>query len=318
MSFIKIVPLGAGQDVGRSCVLVSLGGKNIMFDCGVHMGFQDLRKFPDFTYICKNIKGDGQAEIERYIDCIAITHFHLDHSGGLPYLTEIVGYNGPIFMTYPTKAITPVLLNDLVKVVGDKQMSETASFNVTTTYPEMYSVDDVKKCMKKVTAIQIHQTVHVEKDFSITAYYAGHVLGAAMFLLRVGELSVLYTGDYNMTPDRHLGAAWVDKIYPDVLITESTYATTIRDSKRARESDFLKKVHDCVSNGGKVLIPSFALGRAQELCILLETYWERMSLKIPVYFSAGLTSKANDYYKLFINWTNQKLKQTFVKRLGFI
>jgi integrator complex subunit 11 len=117
-----------------------------------------------------------------------------------------------------------------------------------------------------------------------------------------------------MTPDRHLGAAWIDKVRPDVLITESTYATTIRDSKRARERDFLKKVHSCVASGGKVLIPSFALGRAQELCILLETYWERMNLKIPVYFSAGLTGKANHFYKLFINWTNQKLKQTFTKR----
>lgn len=346
---IKIVPLGAGQDVGRSCVLVSLGNKNIMFDCGVHMGFQDLRKFPDFTYICKNLKGDGQAALERYIDCVLITHFHLDHCGGLPYFTEIIGYNGPIYMTYPTKAIAPVLLNDFVKIASDRtpttQMTGGTSLSgteipssgmMTTTmtmdstvnaesssirsssssinYPDMYSFDDVTKCMRKVTGVQIHQTVQVDRDFTITAYYAGHVLGAAMFLVRVGDRSVLYTGDYNMTPDRHLGAAWVDHLCPDVLITESTYATTIRDSKRARERDFLKKVHDCVAQGGKVLIPTFALGRAQELCILLETYWERMNLKIPVYFSAGLTSKANYFYKLFINWTNQKLKQTFTKR----
>jgi len=73
-----------------------------------------------------------------------------------------------------------------------------------------------------------------------------------MFHIRVGHASVVYTGDYNMTPDRHLGAAWIDKVRPDVLITESTYATTIRDSKRARERDFLKKVHECVSQNGKV------------------------------------------------------------------
>ena len=113
------------------------------------------------------------------------------------------------------------------------------------------------------------------------------VLGAAMFHVRVGNASVVYTGDYNMTPDRHLGAAWIDKLRPDVLITESTYATTIRDSKRARERDFLRKVHECIAGGGKVLVPVFALGRAQELCILLDTYWERMNLKVPIYFSAG-------------------------------
>lgn len=79
----------------------------------------------------------------------------------------------------------------------------------------------------------------------------------------------------------------------------------------------MKNVHNCVSEGGKVLIPVFALGRAQELCILIETYWERMKLNVPVYFSAGLTERANDYYKLFISWTNQKIKKTFTDRNMF-
>lgn len=73
-----------------------------------------------------------------------------------------------------------------------------------------------------------------------------------MFHVRVGEETVVYTGDYNMTPDRHLGAAWIDKVRPDLLITETTYATTIRDSKRQREREFLKNIHSCVEKGGKV------------------------------------------------------------------
>lgn len=138
-----------------------------------------------------------------------------------------------------------------------------------------------------------------------------------MVQVKVGKLSCVYTGDYNMTPDRHLGAAWIDKCRPNLLITETTYATTIRDSKRCRERDFLLKVHDCVERGGKVLIPVFALGRAQELCILLETYWERMNLKVPIYFALGLTEKATNYYKMFITWTNEKIKKTFVQRNMF-
>lgn len=120
-----------------------------------------------------------------------------------------------------------------------------------------------------------------------------------------------------MTPDRHLGAAWIDKCRPNILISESTYATTIRDSKRCRERDFLKKVHDCVDRGGKVLIPVFALGRAQELCILLETYWERMNLKAPIYFAVGLTEKVTlieivnllNPLKLFSLFIGQQLLQ---------
>ncbi|GBB85194.1 hypothetical protein RclHR1_11750007 [Rhizophagus clarus] len=304
---IKVIPLGAGQDVGRSCILISIGDdstgiKNIMFDCGMHMGYNDERRFPDFSYISKSNRFTEQ------LDCIIVSHFHLDHCGALPYFTEMCGYEGPIFMTHPTKAICPILLEDYRKITVERK-GET----------NFFTSQMIKDCMKKVTAVNLHQTIKVngDDDLEIKAFYAGHVLGAAMFYVRVGTQSVVYTGDYNMTPDRHLGAAWIDKVRPDLLITESTYATTIRDSKRTRERDFLKKVHDCVSQGGKVLIPVFALGRAQELCILIETYWERNNLNVPVYFSAGMTEKANDYYKLFINWTNEKIKNTFVQRNMF-
>lgn len=99
-------------------------------------------------------------------------------------------------------------------------------------------------------------------DIKVTAYYAGHVLGAAMFSVECGGEKLVYTGDFNMTADRHLGSAWIDKIKPDVVLTETTYATTIRDSKRSREREFLKQVHETLDRGGKVLIPVFALGRA--------------------------------------------------------
>jgi len=300
MPEIKITPLGAGQDVGRSCILLSMGGKNIMLDCGMHMGFNDERRFPDFTYIAP------EGPLTSYIDCVIISHFHLDHCGALPYFTEMVGYTGPIYMTHPTKAIAPILLEDMRKVAVERKGESN-----------FFTSQNIKDCMKKVVAVTLHQSVMVDGQLEIKAYYAGHVLGAAMFWIRVGSQSVVYTGDYNMTPDRHLGAAWIDKCRPDLLISESTYATTIRDSKRCRERDFLKKIHECVDRGGKVLIPVFALGRAQELCILLETYWERMNLKVPVYFAVGLTEKANNYYKMFITWTNQKIRKTFVQRNMF-
>ncbi|CAG0893057.1 unnamed protein product [Darwinula stevensoni] len=299
MPDILVTPLGAGQDVGRSCILLQMGGKNIMLDCGMHMGYSDERKFPDFSYI-------GEGDLTDFLDCVIVTHFHLDHCGALPYFTEMVGYSGPIYMTHPTKAICPHLLEDMRKLSVDRKGDVN-----------MFTSQMIKDCMKKVTAVNLHQVVQVDPELQIKPYYAGHVLGAAMYLIQVGPLSVVYTGDYNMTPDRHLGAAWIDKCHPDLLITESTYATTIRDSKRCRERDLLKKLHDSIERGGKVLIPVFALGRAQELCILLETYWERMNLQVPIYFAVGLTEKANNYYKMFITWTNEKIRKTFVKRNMF-
>lgn len=300
MPQISVTPLGAGQDVGRSCILLTIGGKNVMLDCGMHMGFNDERRFPDFGYISQ------EGPLTDHLDCVIISHFHLDHCGALPYMTEMVGYTGPIYMTHPTKAICPILLEDFRKITVDRK-GETNFFTSAM----------IRDCMRKVVAVNLHQSVQVDEELEIKAYYAGHVLGAAMFHIRVGSQSVVYTGDYNMTPDRHLGAAWIDKCRPDLLITESTYATTVRDSKRCRERDFLTKVHDCIDKGGKVLIPVFALGRAQELCILLETYWERMNLRVPIYFAVGLTEKATNFYKMFITWTNQKIRKTFVQRNMF-
>ncbi|KAL4556000.1 hypothetical protein LXL04_038635 [Taraxacum kok-saghyz] len=146
-----------------------------------------------------------------------------------------------------------------------------------------------------VTAVDLKQNVQVDKDLQIRPYYAGHVLGAAMFYACVEDSGVVCTGDYNMTPDRHLGAAQIDRLQLDLLITESTYATTIRYSKYAREREFLKA----------------------ELCILLDDYWELMNLKVPIYFSAGLTIQANLYYKVLINWTSQKVKDTYATRNAF-
>ena len=96
MASIQVTPLGAGQDVGRSCLLVSIGGKHIMLDCGMHMGYNDDRRFPDFSYVTPGAVGPagsttGDAEnLTEHIDCVIISHFHLDHCGALPYMTEMV------------------------------------------------------------------------------------------------------------------------------------------------------------------------------------------------------------------------------------
>ncbi|GBG61410.1 hypothetical protein CBR_g20441 [Chara braunii] len=271
-----------------------------MFDCGMHMGYSDERRFPDFSSITKT------GNFTDVVDVVVITHFHLDHCGALPYFTEVCGYDGPIYMTYPTKALLPLMLEDYRKVMVERK-GETEQFNL----------QHIKQCLRKVSVLDQKQTVRIGPDIEICAFYAGHVIGAAMFYVRVNGESVMYTGDYNVTPDRHMGSATVDRLRPDLFITESTYATTVRDSKKAREREFLNAVYSCVSKSGKVLIPVFALGRAQELCILLDEFWEQMNLKVPIYFSAGLTAKANLYYRLFINWANEKVKDSYVSRNTF-
>jgi integrator complex subunit 11 len=225
---IECLVLGAGQEVGKSCVVATIGGKRVMFDCGMHMGYHDRRHYPDFA---RALASWGAPDFTSALSCVVITHFHLDHIGALPYFTEVCGYHGPIYMTYPTKALAPFMLEDYRKVTMDQRGQE-----------EQYSYEDILRCMKKVIPLDLKQTVQVDKDLVIRAYYAGHVLGAAMIYAKAGDAAMVYTGDYNMTPDRHLGAAQIDRLKLDLLITESTYAKTIRDSKHAREREFLKAV----------------------------------------------------------------------------
>ena len=208
--------LGAGHDVGRSCVVVTLGDKRIMFDCGMHIGYKDSRRFPDFTKLTPH-----GGSLTSVIDAVVITHFHLDHCGALPHMTEVLGYDGPIYMTAPTAAICPSLLEDYRHLMTDRRGE-----------PNLYTAEDITACMRKVTPVALHERVHVGGGLSLGPYYAGHVLGAAMFHADNHGVSVLYTGDFNTTPDRHLGPAHLPPaLRPDLLITESTYSTTIRDSR---------------------------------------------------------------------------------------
>jgi integrator complex subunit 11 len=290
---IKVHVLGAGQDIGRSCVVVTLGGRRVMFDCGMHMGYHDHRCFPDWQQL-----GAHRGSLTSAIDCVVITHFHLDHCGALPFLTEKLGYDGPIYMTRPTAAMAAILLKDSLNVLSSARKGGGPS----------YSARDVDACLSKVRFVTLGETIHVDDELRLCTHYAGHVVGAVMVSAECLGHRVMYTGDFNTVADRHLGAAQVGRLQPHVLITESTYATSIRESKRCREADLLQLVHTAVGVGGKVLIPSFAVGRAQELLMLLEMYWDRLRLSVPIYVAAGMAQHATLFYKLYASWTSTCVK----------
>lgn len=297
---MNCIPLGAGQEVGRSCIIVNIKNKTIMLDCGLHMGYSDNRKFPDFHCLSKT------GNFDKAVDCVLISHFHLDHCGALPYFTEVLGYKGPIYATYPTKAVLPILLEDCQKILSMKNRDG-----------QIFEQEHIKNCIDKITPINMNETIQIDEDITITPYYAGHVIGAAMFHVKVGEQSFVYTGDFSTTADQHLAAASIDTLRPDLMITESTYGSVIRDCRKSKEREFLQAIHNCIGRGGKALIPIFALGRAQEICLVLESYWERMGLDIPVYFAGGLTEKANEIYKRFINYTNDTVREKILQRNAF-
>ncbi|KAG8277735.1 cleavage and polyadenylation specificity factor 73-like [Homalodisca vitripennis] len=293
---LSIRPLGAGQEVGRSCIMLEFKGKKIMLDCGIHPGLSGMDALPFVDLIEAN-----------EIDLLLISHFHLDHCGALPWFLMKTSFKGRCFMTHATKAIYRWLLSDYIKVS-----------NIATDQM-LYTESDLENSMDKIETINFHE----EKDVGgvkFWAYNAGHVLGAAMFMIEIAGVKVLYTGDFSRQEDRHLMAAEIPSVHPDVLITESTYGTHIHEKREERESRFTTLVHDIVNRGGRCLIPVFALGRAQELLLILDEYWgQHPELhEIPIYYASSLAKKCMAVYQTYVNAMNDKIRRQIAINNPFV
>ncbi|CAJ0895555.1 848_t:CDS:2, partial [Entrophospora sp. SA101] len=156
----------------------------------------------------------------------------------------------------------------------------------------LYDEKDLQRSYDKIEAVDYHQEVEVE-GIKFTSYNAGHVLGAAMFLIEIAGVKILYTGDYSREEDRHLMAAELPHTQSDVLITESTYGVQSHEPRLEKEARFTGLVHDIVQRGGRCLMPVYALGRAQELLLILDEYWEAHPEleSVPIYYASSLAKK---------------------------
>lgn len=204
-------------------------------------------------------------------------------------------------MTHPTKAVVRLLLGDYLRLLS---MRNAKAEDVLYTESELYS------CLDKVELIDYHTTVDLG-GLSFHALNAGHVLGACMYFLDfLGGRKVLYTGDYSLEEDRHLMAAEVPEKKPDVLICESTYGVQVHASRRERESLFCGTIDRVVSRNGRCLIPVFALGRAQELLLILDEYWQANPHlhNVPIWYASKLASRALRVYQTYANMMNERIR----------
>jgi cleavage and polyadenylation specificity factor subunit 3 len=285
----KFVALGGGSEVGRSCHIIQYKGKTIMLDAGVHPAFSGISALPFYD----------EFDLST-VDILLISHFHLDHAASLPYVMQHTNFKGRVFMTHPTKAIYRWLLTDFVKVT---------SIGSSTT---LYSDEDLLESFDKIETVDYHSTMEVD-GIRFTAYHAGHVLGAAMYMIEISGLKVLFTGDYSREESRHLNIAEVPPMKPDILITESTFGTATHEPRLEKELRLTNLIHSTLMKGGNVLLPVFALGTAQELLLILDEYWStHQDLEsVNVYFASSLAKKCLTVFQTYVNMMNDNIRKAF-------
>lgn len=266
-----------------------------MLDCGILPSFVGLEALPLYL-------SEGAGVDPASIDIIFITHFHLDHCAALPHFTERMrGFKGRIFATHPTVAVMQMILRDFIKVTAIAADNPNA----------LYSAEDIDACIAKIEMVDLRQKINVG-GVQFMLLNAGHVLGAAMVMIEMGGVRILYTGDYSCEEDRHLASAECPKdLPPNVLIVEATYGMQVHESRADRERRFCEAVEKIVKRGGRCLIPIFALGRAQELMLILEEYWHsNPSLQtIPVYYANKMAENSLEVYRTYISHMNARVQQ---------
>ncbi|KAF1837379.1 hypothetical protein BDW02DRAFT_566036 [Decorospora gaudefroyi] len=291
--------LGGGNEVGRSCHIIQYKGKTVMLDAGMHPAHEGLSAMPFYDDFDLST-----------VDVLLISHFHVDHAASLPYVLAKTNFRGRVFMTHPTKAIYKWLIQDSVRVGNMSSNSETKI--------QMYTEADHLNTYPMIESIDFY-TTHTVSGIRITPYPAGHVLGAAMFLMEIADLKILFTGDYSREDDRHLVSASVPPgVKVDVLITESTFGISMHTPRVEREAQLMKAITDVLNRGGRALLPVFALGRAQELLLILDEYWSKHPevQKIPIYYNSSLARKCMQVYQTYVSAMNDNIKRLFAERMA--
>jgi len=228
----------------------------------------------------------------------------------VPYVVGHTNFKGRILMTHPTKAITATLLRDFVRVARAGGGADSAA---------LFTDAHLDAAMARTEVIDFHAATDVD-GIRVTAHRAGHVLGAAMFEVEVAGLRLLYTGDYSRAADRHLPAADLPAVPPHVLIVEATYGVSRHVPRPERERRFLDTVTRTLRRGGRVLLPVVALGRAQELLLILEEHWAAHPELhgIPVYQASGLARRAMSVYQTYIESMNDAVQAAFRSANPFV
>ncbi len=301
MSTVTFTAIGSGSEIGANSYAIAAGGQTILLDCGMHPKKEGLEALPDFSIL------------QKAPEAVIVSHAHIDHCGAVPYLLKEFP-SAYCYATQPTVNIMDRMLHNSVSV-----MTTIAIERGILEYP-LYGHSDVEYAIRRSYGLGLNQEFDLgpKSPFRASLHHSGHVLGGACVLLRAGEHTIFYTGDVCMAQQELMdGLTLLDEsIAVDTLIIESTRGTHENGHSISFEGEverFAEEIRKVVEGGGTVLVPSFALGRTQELLNIISRLQETALVPdVPVYAS-GL---GRAVYEVYDKYSHYLRPDTTLRPLG--
>ncbi len=292
---IRMTVLGGAQEVGRSAFLVKTRESSVLLDCGIHPGSnRPFESFPRFD--CPEFEIDS-------LDAVVISHAHLDHCGLVPFLYKY-GYDGPVYCSAPTSNLMTMLQLDYLDVANKQGVAPN------------YDQKDVRECVLHTIPLRYGVVTDIAPDIRLTLHNSGHILGGAMVHLHIGEglHNIVYTSDYKFGRTMLLEAAATEFPRIETVITESTYSgpDDIVPSRLEAEESLTKAINQTLERKGKVLIPVPAVGRAQEIMLVIDGYMKRGMMKEAPVFIEGMISEATAIHTAYPEYLGREVRHSIL------
>jgi hypothetical protein len=292
---IRITALGGFLEVGRSAILLQTKESNILLDCGLNPGATtSINAFPRLDA--------PQFDLDA-LDAVIISHAHLDHCAIVPFLFKY-GYDGPVYCSAPTSTLMTLLQLDYLDVLSKQG----------TIAP--YDQKDVRETVLHTIPLRYGVVTDIAPDVRLTLHNAGHILGSSVVHLHIGEglHNIVYTGDYKYAKTMLLEPASTQFPRVETIITESTYGAPrdVMPSRIEAEEKLASIINKTFEKGGKVLIPVPAVGRAQEIMLILDGYMKRGLIKEAPIFIEGMISEATAIHTAYPEYLAKEVRHSIL------
>jgi hypothetical protein len=292
---VCLTVLGGAQEVGRSSWLLKTRESSVLLDCGLNPG--STRPFEAFPRL------DNPAFELDSLDAVVISHAHLDHCGLVPFLYKY-GYDGPVYCSAPTSNLMTMLQLDYLDVASRQGISP------------YYDQKDVREVVLHTIPLRYGVVTDIAPDIRLTLHNAGHILGSSMAHLHIGEglHNLVYTGDYKFGQSMLLEAATAEFPRVETIITESTYGgpNDVMPSRAESEGLLARIVNETLENKGKVLIPVPAVGRAQEIMLVIDGYMKKGVMKEAPVFIEGMISEATAIHTAYPEYLGREVRYSIL------